>query len=73
MDMLAYILMAAIPVALLALAAGALLGFAEVRFKVEGNPIAEQVEALLPQTQCGQCGYPGCKPYAQAIADGEKN
>lgn len=72
MDMLAYILMAAIPVALLALAAGALLGFAEVRFKVEGNPIAEQVEALLPQTQCGQCGYPGCKPYAQAIADGEK-
>ena len=72
MDMLAYILMAAIPVALLALAAGALLGFAEVRFKVEGNPIAEQVETLLPQTQCGQCGYPGCKPYAQAIADGEK-
>lgn len=72
MDILGYILLAAIPIALLALAAGALLGFAEVRFKVEGNPIAEQVEALLPQTQCGQCGYPGCKPYAEAIANGEK-
>ena len=30
----------------------------------------EQINALLPQTQCGQCGYKGCRPYAQAIADG---
>ena len=50
---------------------GALLGFASVKFKVEGNPIVEQINDLLPQTQCGQCGFPGCKPYAQAIADGE--
>ncbi|WP_371369031.1 electron transport complex subunit RsxB [Pseudomonas sp. QL9] len=56
---------------LLCLASGALLGFAAVRFKVEGDPIAEQVNALLPQTQCGQCGYPGCKPYAEAIAQGD--
>lgn len=28
------------------------------------------IDALLPQTQCGQCGYPGCRPYAQAIAEG---
>ena len=27
------------------------------------------IDALLPQTQCGDCGYPGCLPYAQAIAD----
>lgn len=27
------------------------------------------VDALLPQTQCGDCGYPGCLPYAQAIVD----
>ena len=33
--------------------------------------MAEQIEALLPQTQCAQCGYAGCKPYAQAIARGE--
>jgi electron transport complex protein RnfB len=50
---------------------GALLGFASVKFKTEGDPIADQVEALLPQTQCGQCSYPGCRPYAEAIANGE--
>ncbi|MBL4827545.1 MAG: electron transport complex subunit RsxB [Spongiibacteraceae bacterium] len=50
---------------------GALLGFAAVKFKTQGNPIADQIEALLPQTQCGQCGYPGCRPYAEAIANGE--
>jgi electron transport complex protein RnfB len=50
---------------------GALLGFASVRFKTEGNPIADQINDILPQTQCGQCGFPGCRPYAQAIADGE--
>lgn len=31
---------------------------------------AKEVDALLPQTQCGDCGYPGCMPYAQAIAQG---
>jgi Na+-translocating ferredoxin:NAD+ oxidoreductase subunit B len=50
---------------------GAVLGFAAVRFKVEGDPIVEQIDALLPQTQCGQCGHPGCRPYAQGIANGE--
>ncbi len=48
---------------------GALLGFAAERFKTEGNPIADQINAILPQTQCGQCGYPGCRPYAEAIAN----
>lgn len=41
------------------------------KFKVEGNPVVEQINQVLPQTQCGQCGYPGCKPYAEAIAKGE--
>ncbi|WP_156498256.1 RnfABCDGE type electron transport complex subunit B, partial [Oleiphilus sp. HI0079] len=50
---------------------GAILGFAAIRFRVEGNPIVDQIDNLLPQTQCGQCGHPGCRPYAQAIADGE--
>ncbi len=31
----------------------------------------ETIDAVLPQTQCGQCGYPGCRPYADAIAAGE--
>lgn len=50
---------------------GILLGYAAIRFKVEGDPIVDQIDAVLPQTQCGQCNFPGCRPYAQAIADGE--
>ena len=38
---------------------------------VESAPTADQIDALLPQTQCGQCGYHGCRPYAEAIARGE--
>jgi electron transport complex protein RnfB len=56
---------------LLALGFGLLLGYASMRFHVDGDPIVDKVDALLPQTQCGQCGYPGCKPYAEAIASGE--
>jgi len=33
--------------------------------------MATRIDALLPQTQCTQCGYPGCRPYAEAIARGE--
>ncbi len=50
---------------------GAILGFASERFRTEGNPIVEQINEILPQTQCGQCGHPGCRPYAEAIANGE--
>lgn len=55
----------------LAVVFGAVLGFASVHFKVEGDPIVDQIDNLLPQTQCGQCGYPGCRPYAEAIANGD--
>jgi electron transport complex protein RnfB len=55
----------------LALIFGALLGFAAIRFAVEENPIVDQIDALLPQTQCGQCGHPGCRPYAESIAQGQ--
>lgn len=30
------------------------------------------IDALLPQSQCAQCGYPGCRPYAEAVAAGER-
>jgi electron transport complex protein RnfB len=50
---------------------GAVLGFSAVKFKVQGNPLVDKIDAVLPQTQCGQCGFPGCKPYAEAIAKGE--
>ena len=56
---------------LLGVAVGAVLGFAALRYKVEGDPLVDKIDAVLPQTQCGQCGFPGCKPYATAIAKGE--
>ena len=34
------------------------------------RPSADAIDALLPQTQCGQCDYAGCRPYAEAIAAG---
>ncbi len=55
----------------IAVVLGAALGYASIKFKVEGDPLVDKIDAILPQTQCGQCGYPGCKPYAQAIANGE--
>ena len=55
----------------LAIVFGLLLGFAAIRFKVEGDPVVDQIDAILPQTQCGQCTYAGCRPYAEAIANGE--
>ncbi len=55
----------------LAVLFGLLLGFASIRFKVEGDPVVDQIDAILPQTQCGQCSYAGCRPYAEAIAAGE--
>jgi electron transport complex protein RnfB len=62
----ALLVMAAVSIVL-----GAVLGFAAIKFRVVGNPLVDKIDAILPQTQCGQCGYPGCKPYATAIAEGE--
>ena len=53
------------------LSLGAVLGWASIRLKVEDDPLVEKIDAILPQTQCGQCGFPGCKPYAEAIAKGD--
>jgi electron transport complex protein RnfB len=64
-------LTAIIAITAMALIFGLLLGFASIKFKVEGDPIADQIDKLLPQTQCGQCSFPGCRPYAEAIAAGE--
>ena len=55
----------------LALVSGAVLALASTAFRVQGDPVVDQIEALLPQTQCGQCDYPGCRPYAEAIVAGD--
>lgn len=56
---------------LLGLALGGLLGLA-AKFLSTGdeNPLVTQIEAMLPGSQCGQCGMPGCSPAAEAIANG---
>ncbi len=50
---------------------GLLLAAAAARLPPDRNRLVTRVDELLPQTQCGQCGYPGCRPYAEAIAAGE--
>lgn len=50
---------------------GLILGYFAIRYKVDGNPLVDQIDAILPQTQCGQCTFAGCKPYAEAMAKGE--
>lgn len=54
----------------LGLSLGALLGLAARYLKVEQSPIIGKLEELLPGSQCGQCGFPGCGPAAAALASG---
>ena len=58
-------------VAALAAILGAVLGWVATRLRSDPDALVEQIDALLPQTQCAQCRYPGCRPYAEAIARGE--
>ena len=49
---------------------GLMLGFASRYFAVEGNPMVAELEAMMPGSNCGQCGFPGCAGAATAIAEG---
>ncbi|MBI5784081.1 MAG: RnfABCDGE type electron transport complex subunit B [Rhodocyclales bacterium] len=55
---------------LLGIALGLGLGVAAKKFAVEGNPVVDELTALMPGSNCGQCGYPGCAGAAAAIVDG---
>lgn len=50
---------------------GALLHRRVSRLPIDEQALAERLDALLPQTQCGRCAYTGCRPYALAMARGE--
>ena len=63
-------ILAMLVLGLLGLAVGAALGFVRKRFAQDADSLTSAIDALLPQTQCAQCGYPGCRPYAVAIASG---
>jgi electron transport complex protein RnfB len=60
---------AVITIAVIALIAGLALSLASRRLPANDSDLIEKVNDLLPQTQCAQCGFPGCRPYAAAIVD----
>jgi electron transport complex protein RnfB len=64
-------ILAVISLTALGIGLGFLLGMAALYFKVEATDQSAEIEAMLPGTQCGQCGYPGCRGAAEAIAKGK--
>jgi len=64
-------LTAVITITAIALIAGVGLSFASRRLPSSDGDLVEQVNDLLPQTQCAQGGYPGCRPFAAAVVDGQ--
>ena len=57
--------------AAMGLALGSVLGVASRYLAVEENPLEAELQAMLPGSQCGQCGYVGCAQAAAALAKGE--
>ena len=57
--------------AVMGLTLGSVLGVASRYLAVEANPIEAELQAMLPGSQCGQCGYVGCAQAAAALAKGE--
>ncbi len=64
-------LAATLTLALIGLTLGLMLSLAHRRWPPNESELVQAIDARLPQTQCAQCGYPGCLPYARAIANGE--
>ena len=58
-------------VALLGLIFGLILAFASKIFHVDTDERIEQINSVLPQANCGACGYPGCAAFANAVVQGE--
>jgi len=63
MSVLIYTILTAV---IIAVVFAIVLYFASVKFKVVENPLIGEVEEVLPATNCGGCGYPGCRPFAEA-------
>ena len=65
-------LMATLMLGTLGIALGLLLGLAARIFAVEEeNPLVKEIESMMPGSQCGQCGFPGCTAAATALVEGE--
>ena len=68
--MLTEILAGVTLLAAIGLVSGGGLLLSSRRWQDKGDDVTRLINKLLPQTQCSQCGYPGCAPYAQATAFG---
>ncbi len=62
-------MIAVLTITVIALLAGLALSYAKRSLPAEDSSLIEQVNNILPQTQCAQCGFPGCRPYAAAIVN----
>ncbi|QTF08425.1 RnfABCDGE type electron transport complex subunit B [Brenneria izadpanahii] len=65
------LLLSLLAIPLISAMIGALLGYASIYLKIESDPLVDSIAALLPSGQCGQCGYPGCRQAATAMASGD--
>ncbi len=65
-----YIVFAVASLSALGLVLGFMLGAASRYLKVAEHPLVDEIERLMPGSQCGQCGYPGCRPAAEALVAG---
>lgn len=65
-----YILFAIVILTTLGLILGLSLAVAGKYLKVDADPLVEKIEELMPGSQCGQCGFPGCRPAAEALVSG---
>ncbi len=63
-------MIAVVVLGLLGVVLGAALALARARIATDEDRTVAAVDALLPQIQCAQCGYPGCRPYAEAVVAG---
>lgn len=63
-------LAAILSLTLLGTALGIVLGVASRLLRVDGDPVVDDIAALMPGSNCGQCGFPGCAGAAAAIVDG---
>ncbi len=63
------LLISIITLGVLALLFAVILAAADAKLRVEVDPKIEEIDTILPQANCGACGYPGCKNYATAIVE----
>ncbi len=61
------ILIAIVVLAIVGVVAGLILYYVAEKFKVEEDPRIDEVEEVLPGANCGGCGYPGCRQFAEAL------